>query len=142
MSDLAKGYEFFDHTADIGISAGGKTLAELFIHAAKGLTALIAEESHLEPNETRAIQLSAENVEALLLVWLTELLFWFSRDRFLPVSYTLDDATPTSLRGSVRGGRFDPARHTQGREVKAITRHQLSVRQEADGWHARVLVDI
>ena len=136
------GYDFFDHTADIGIRARGETLAELFEQFARGLTALIAENSHLEPREARAIQLSASDAESLLLVWLQELLFWFSTDRFLPAQYALDEVSPTSLRGEVRGEPFDPSRHTPGREVKAVTRHRLEVRQRDGVWHGQVIVDI
>ena len=135
-------YEFFDHTADIGIRARGATLAELFEQLARGLTALIAEDSVLQPREARAIRLSADDAESLLLAWLQELLFWFSTDRFLPVDYALEEVTPTSLRGTVRGERFDPVRHVQGREVKAITRHRLSVRREDSAWTGEVIVDI
>ena len=135
-------YEFFDHTADVGIRAHGPTLAELFIAMAQGLTELIAEDSRLEPKQERLVQLEAKSTESLLLAWLKELLFWFSSDRFLPVRYELDEVTPTTLRGRVRGETFDPARHAQGREVKAITRHQLSVRQADGRWQAQAIVDV
>ena len=142
MSSGVTGYEFFDHTSDIGISAEGETLAALFTHLAQGLTELIAEESRLVPREARPVTLAAADTERLLLAWLQELLFWFSRDRFLPVEYELEEVTPIALRGQVRGDTFDPARHAQGREVKAITRHLLQV-EERDGiWHGRVIVDI
>ena len=139
---LNANYAFFDHTADIGIKAQGKTLTELFVAMAQGVTELIAEESALEAKQTRLIELSAESTESLLLAWLKELLFWFSSDGFLPVHYELDAVTPTTLRGRVIGDTFDPARHVQGREVKAITRHQLWVKQDAGQWNAQVIVDI
>ena len=142
MAEQSKGYEFFDHTADIGIQAQGATLSELFVHGAQALTELFAEDSKLEPRMTRTIQLEAESTESLLLRWLSELLFWFSTKRFLSVQYELTDVTSTLLRGTVRGDTFDPTRHTQGREVKAITRHMLKVRQEHGMWHAQVIVDI
>ena len=136
------GYEFFDHTADIGIRARGETLPALFVHFARGLTELIAEDSDLKPREVRAIRLSAPDADSLLVAWLQELVFWFSTDRFLPAQYALDEVSPTSLRGEVRGEPFDPSRHTPGREVKAITRHQLEVRQRDGVWHGQVIVDI
>ena len=135
-------YEFFDHTADIGIRAQAKTLSGLFVHLAQGLTELLIEESRIEPTAERAIDLSAADAEALLLGWLQELLVWFSTDRFVPVDYALTEVTPTRLRGRVRGGIFDPAHDLHGREVKAITRHLLEVRQSVGGWHGQVLVDI
>ena len=142
MTEGQKDYEFFEHTADIGIRAQGKTLAELFARMAQGLVELIAEDSALQPRQGRSIQLSADDAESLLLAWLQELLFWFSTDRFLPVEFSLDDVTPTTLRGQLRGDTFDPARHAQGREVKAITRHLLEVRQRNGVWHGQVIVDI
>ena len=142
MAGPPAGYEFFDHTADIGIKAQGTTLADLFVAMAQGLTELIAEDSLLQPQQTRAIQLEAASTESLLLAWLQELLFWFSSDRFLPVRYELEDVTPTTLRGRLHGEIFDPSRHVQGREAKAITRHQLRVWQQGNIWHGQVIVDI
>lgn len=141
MADATR-YEFFEHTADIGIRASSETLPELFIYMAEGLTELIAEDSHLEPRQQRTIRLSASDASSLLLAWLQELLFWFSTDRFLPVAYELETVSPTRLSGSVRGDTFDPSRHVQGREVKAITRHLLDVRQRNGIWEGQVIVDI
>jgi SHS2 domain-containing protein len=142
MAKQGKGYEFFDHTADIGIRAQGETLSELFMHAAQALTELLVEESHIESRLVRAIHLDADNAESLLLSWLSELLFWFSTKRFLAATYAFDDISCRSLRGTIRGEAFDVSRHTQGREVKAITRHMLEVRQEKGIWQAQVIVDI
>ena len=142
MAKAATGYEFFEHTADVGIRARGESLEALCVHFAQGLTELIAEDSTLEPRTARPIQVTASDAESLVLVWLQELLFWFSTDRFLPVQYALEEVTETSLRGAVRGDTFDPARHAQGREVKAITRHLLKVEQHRGGWQGEVLVDI
>mgnify|MGYP001558591319 CR=1 FL=1 len=142
MAHAEKGYAFFDHTADIGIRAVGTTLAEVLIGLGQGLTELLIEDSQLEARETRPIVLTAKDAESLTLQWMQELLFWFSTDRFVPVIYELETVTPTSVQGRVRGDRFDPMRHTQGREVKAITRHALEV-QERDGqWSGQVIVDI
>ena len=138
---MSAGYEFFDHTADIGIKAQGTTLAELFVHLAQGLVELIAEDSALKPQHARKIQLFADDAESLLLAWLQELLFWFSTDRFVPVDYRIE-VTPTTVGGEVRGDTFDPARHPQGREVKAITRHLLQVQRHSGGWSGQVIVDI
>jgi len=142
MPEAIRGYDFFDHTADIGIRARGATLAELFVRLARGLTELLAEDSALKPQQARAIQLTATDAGSLLLAWLQELLFWFSTERFLPVQYALDEVTETALKGTVRGDFFDPVRHAQGREVKAITRHLLEVRRRDGMWYGQVIVDI
>ncbi|PIQ83620.1 MAG: archease [Candidatus Omnitrophica bacterium CG11_big_fil_rev_8_21_14_0_20_63_9] len=135
-------YEFFDHTADIGIRAEAPTLGELLVRMAQGLTELLVEQSHIEAIEERAVRLEAPDATSLLLAWLKELLYWFSAEGFLPSRYELTDVGPTSLRGVVRGERFDPQRHQQGREVKAITRHLLRVEERGGRWHGEVIVDI
>ena len=142
MAHAEKGYAFFDHTADVGIRASGATLVEVFIHLAQGLMELLVEDSVLESKVSRTVQLSADDASSLLLIWLQELLFWFSTDRFVPTMFEFSTVTETTLQGIVRGGIFDPARHTQGREVKAITRHQLEVKHVNGEWYGQVIVDI
>ena len=137
-----QGYEFFEHTADVGMRASGGSLAELFAHAARGLVALVAEDSALRPVEARAVRLRAASVEALLHAWLTELLVWFDTDRFLPAEYALGSVSATALEGEVRGERFDPARHTSGTEVKGVTHHQFRVEPRDGKWTATIIFDV
>jgi SHS2 domain-containing protein len=47
-----------------------------------------------------------------------------------------------ALSGSVRGEPFDPARHEAQPEVKAVTRHELSVRPLGKQWVAEVVFDV
>lgn len=137
-----KGYEFFEHTADVGVDVHGATLEALFVHAAQALTEVIAGESRIAPTEERQMALQGDEARSLMLVWLNELLFWFSTDRFLPSTFHLDEVSERSLRGRVRGERFDPARHTHGTEVKGITRHQLRVERVVGRWEARAIFDV
>ena len=137
-----KGYEFFEHTADTGLKAYGKTLEELFMNAANGLVALLVEDSPIAATETRMIALSAASLEALLQRWLKELLFWFATDRFLPSSYHFDAVSDTEVRGRIIGERFDPTRHTQGIEVKGVTYHEYRVQQINNRWEASLIFDV
>ena len=139
---MSRPYAFFDHTADIGIRASGARLDEVFIALARGLTELLVEDSQIGSTQTRTVTVAAPEVESLLLAWLQELLVLFSIERFVPIAYAMERLTATALTCRVTGDVFDPARHTQGREVKAITRHQLTVRQEDGVWHGQVIVDI
>lgn len=135
-------YTFFEHTADTGIRAEGRTLSEVAVGLAEGLRELLVEDSRIELKEARPLALTAADAASLMLVWLQELLYWFSSEGFVPAAFALDEVTPTSLRGTVRGEWFDPARHQQGREVKAITRHHLRVEPRGSGWQGEVIVDI
>ena len=136
------GYEFFEHTADIGIRARGATLEELFVHAAQGLVALLVEDSPIVSRETRSMELSADSREALLAAWLKELLFWFAAERFISAAYRFEQLTDTSLKAWIGGEACDPARHAPGTEVKGITYHQLCVERLDGGWKAEIIVDV
>src|SRR5262245_31335476 len=103
-----QGYEFFEHTADVGLRASGGSLADLFIHAAQGMAALLVERNQAGSRETRAMALQADSVDALLRAWLNEMLFWFHTDRFVASMYHIDRVTLTDLRARVHGGTFDP----------------------------------
>ena len=136
------GYDFFEHTADVGMRVYGASPRELFAQAAKGMTALLVESGPLEAETSRPIALRAENAEALFRAWLGELLFWFATDRFVPVEVAFEVVTPTEAKGQVRGTRFDPTRHAPGTEIKGLTYHQFELKQIADGWEARVIFDV
>ena len=140
MSDA--GYDFFEHTADVGMRVYGASLRELFAQAAKGLTSLLVESSPIHSSQTRSVMLQAASVEDLFCAWLKELLFWFATDRFLPAEVAFETVTATQLSGRVSGERFDPARHRAGTEVKGLTYHQFEVKPIANGWEARVIFDV
>jgi SHS2 domain-containing protein len=48
----------------------------------------------------------------------------------------------TSVRGSLTGEPYDPGRHEIKVEIKAVTYHQLTIKQEGGQWVGRVIVDI
>ena len=137
-----RGFEFFEHTADVGLRVSGSTLAALFAHAAQGLVTLIAEDSTITRTDSRQVALSAGSVADLLRTWLTELIFWFDAQRFLPSAYDFQEVTETRLCGQVQGERFDPTRHTAGVEVKGVTRHQFAVEHRDALWTARIIFDV
>ena len=135
------GYEFFEHTADVGLRAFGSTLTDVMIHAAHGVVALLTDDSPVAVLEERPIALQADSRERLLMAWLQEIVVWCQTEHFLPAAYEIA-VTETTLQGRVRGERFDSARHAFGTEVKGVTYHQLSIRQTASGLEARVILDV
>ena len=70
-----KTYEIIEHTADVGIKAYGKNISVAFENAAKGMFDIITDESEIEPIGEYEIHLRAEDLEQLLVDWLSELLF-------------------------------------------------------------------
>lgn len=136
-------YEIVEHTADIGIRGSGRTPAELFAHMAEGVLSLIVPPEEVCPSEKRAVRARADGWEGLLVAWLRELLYLFDTQHFLAKEFAVRRLDPTQIEAEVSGEVLDPARHTLGREVKAVTYCDLSLRQEPDGrWSAQVILDI
>jgi SHS2 domain-containing protein len=46
------------------------------------------------------------------------------------------------LRARVKGEPFQEGVHVIKTQVKAVTYHQIEVRQEKEGWRARVIFDL
>ena len=135
-------YRTFDHTADIGIEGEAGTAPELFAEMARGLfSILLADGTVVEPRESDTIELSGDEVELLLLDWLDELLYRFEVHRRVYCDFEVE-LSDFGVRAVARGEQLDPLRHALQHEVKAITYHELEVRQEGGRWTARVIVDI
>ena len=73
-----RSFETFDHTADIGLIARGRTLKGLFANAAAGLVDLMVDPIGLLEETSATVTVSAADREALLVAWLNELLFAYS----------------------------------------------------------------
>ncbi|MBM3449375.1 MAG: archease [Armatimonadetes bacterium] len=74
--------------------------------------------------------------------WLNELLYLHDRDGMLAAAVDVERSSETFVEASVRGERFDAAKHDQLLEVKAATYHQPEVKRGDDGWTARVYLNI
>jgi SHS2 domain-containing protein len=136
-------YEFFEHTADIGVTVHGTTLAELFGHAAAALYEALGTFELAGPRTERVLALRADSAEDLLHDWLAELLYDLETRRVLYDQIDPIEATPASLSATLRGGTIDFDRSRTNEEIKAVTYHQLRVEQLPGGaWRATVIFDV
>ncbi len=136
--------ETFDHTADLGLRIFAGDLVDLFQTAAMGLfDVIVANREEVRALETEQIALSADSTEELLAGWLGELIYLSeSRHRLYNQFHVELDESGCRLTAAIGGEPIDRARHILDHEVKAVTRHGLSLRRDADGWVAEVIVDI
>jgi SHS2 domain-containing protein len=136
-----KAFEFFEHTADIGVRAYGWTLEELFVNAARALYQ-IQGRFDLADRRMIKIELSADSTDELLVHWLAELLFRFSTENVCFTHFRIQFTGSNKLLAQMEGGAVDFSHSEVSEEVKAVTYHQLSVQQTADGWTATVIFDV
>ncbi len=135
-------YELFDHTADLGLRVTAADRNELFAEAARGLLAVLVDDpATVQPRTEVTFEVDGTQVDYLLFDWLSELLFRFDTEGMLFSEFELD-IHDRGLNAIARGESADAERHQLAHEVKAITYHQLEVRETNDGWSAQLIVDI
>jgi SHS2 domain-containing protein len=134
-----KRFEEIPHTADWSFRAFGRDVRELFENAAHALFALQGARARPTANETlRDVHVTALDYEALLVNWLTELLWLQEAHREMYRRFDITTLTPTELRARVAGVPF----LTLDKIIKAVTYHNLVIKQTAEGWQAVVVVDV
>jgi SHS2 domain-containing protein len=136
------GYRFLAHTADIGLEASASTPGEVFVVAARGLRAMLFGVSPAESSLRREVWLEAGNVPELLVAWLNEVLCLCEMTRLVPADFEIVELTGNTLHAFITGEPFDGDRHAVERTAKAVTYHRLVMEERANGWYARVYVDL
>ena len=100
-------FRFIEHTADIGISAQGETQAEMFAQAATGLFSTMAEFSKVREACSRDVEVSALDVEALLVGWLNELVYIFDVEGLVLKRFEVRAIGSSEVKARCFGERFD-----------------------------------
>ncbi len=132
-----KAFEEIEHTADWAFRAFGATLPELFQNAARALFSLEGAEEQ-RTTVTREVQVEGIDYESLLVNWLSELLFLQETRGETYHRFTITGITPNSLTALVQGGPAGPL----NKYIKAVTYHNLEIKQTPEGWQATVVVDV
>ena len=135
-----KRFQLIEHTADVGLIAHGETLAEAFANAAYGLFSIIAELKTVKEAESRQLELSEDDPEALLFEWLNSLIYLFDVEMILFKKFEITSFDSRRLRATCYGEKYDPSRHHLKTEVKAATYHMLKVDREKN--QVQVIFDI
>lgn len=139
---MNSGFRVLEHPADIGIEAHGPTMADAFEAAAAGLLSLIVDPASVSVAATKQITLSGDDDAHLLVRWLSELLFLFDGEHFVPHQARIDSLAGNELRATVTGEVLDPSRHALRMDVKAVTYHRLTIEHAGRSSTVRVFFDI
>jgi SHS2 domain-containing protein len=136
--------ETFEHTADLGLRVFASDLPDLFRAAGEGLfDVIVANRGDVRVVTSESVWLSAESAEELLFKWFNELIFLSETQHRLYTRFdVVVDATGCQLDATIGGESIDRGRHVLDHEVKAATRHGLSLRAEQGGWVAEMILDI
>jgi SHS2 domain-containing protein len=134
-------YEWVDHTAELELQIRSASEAGVFTEALHALGELLAERSPEPEGEPRTarfeVAASAPDRATLLAEWLSELAYLAEGEGFIPQRAERVELSGSHLEATV-AGRLSSPPHL----VKAVTYHRLEMREEGDGWRARVVLDV
>ena len=139
-----KRYEFLSHTADTKLVAFGKNIEEAFSNAAIGLTSLLTEVDKIKPLIKKEVKKESKKKETLLYEFLEELLFLLDAEGFILNKVEKikirQDKDKYKLEAVLAGDEVKKYK-THG-DIKAITYHEMLIKQEKDKVRIEVVPDI
>jgi SHS2 domain-containing protein len=140
-----KKFEFLPHPADEYIVGYGKDLREAYENLALGLNEFMVPLKEVKPKVTRNIEVESEDKAALTFDFLTEFLILHDSENlvFAEVKVTSFEQTSKGfkIKATAKGEEFNPEKHHQGTAIKAITYHELEIKEKPKA-SIKVLVDI
>lgn len=138
MSIVSKGgYEELEHTADWALRVWAPDLAGLLEQAARGMLDLCGVNIDTSTRETRQLELSGIDREGLLVSFLGELLHILSEEKIAFDHFDLQ-MDNTKISAELKGGPVVDQR----KEIKAVTYHNLSIRETERGLETEIVFDV
>ena len=134
------GYEILEHTADVGLRARAPDITSLFEQATRGLCEIagIWQDGVGTPV---AIDVEARDRGGLLVDWLNDVLYVHDARNVAVCSVHVDEVSEKRARGRITVRPLGEGAET-AIQVKAVTYHQLDVRETPSGWSATLFFDI
>lgn len=141
------GFIYEDHTADVQARCWGKSLEEAFNQTAYSLMATITPNlKKISPKVEKKIKIEAEDREALLFDFLSELLYIFDVEELvfnkIEVQIIKESEDLYVLNALLRGEKFDVTKHEIGVEVKAITYSFMEITESKNKVEISIVFDI
>jgi SHS2 domain-containing protein len=133
-------FEEIPHTADVKIRARAATPELLFSEAFEALMQVVFGKNR-SSEQKRVIEVNSTDLESLLADFLSEVLF-ISEVEGMVFCHADIKIIGTVLTAELYGEPFDPARHSEGTEVKGISYSGLSIRQDENGYILDIIFDV
>ncbi|HAW50444.1 TPA: dephospho-CoA kinase [bacterium] len=133
-------FKFIEHTADIGIVAYGRTKEEAFSNTSYGMFSILADLSNVRTIEKKEVFAKGRNNEELLVNYLSELLYCFTKDGLL-----LREFETKIKKGRVHTVAFGEKLNKSHRlrmEIKTVTYFNIKVEKRKKDWETMVIFDV
>ncbi len=130
--------EELHHTADWALRVSGKSLDELFVHAALGMQAMMGIEITQDTDSQRYFETSATDLETLLVRFLEEILYLLESENIRITGIKINERTETHLQSLLT---CKPVQSIQ-KEIKAVTFHELEIHRGPGHFETVLVFDV
>jgi len=134
-------YTVLSHTADTGIEAMADTFPDLLCDLATGMFGLMGSPEPCASDDLIEIGVESASHEDLVVDVLSDLLYHSEVEDLFLCWFEIQATGPTSIQITARGVANGGVELT-GPPIKAVTYHDLAVRQTDEGWYGRVYFDV
>lgn len=139
---MRTGFEILEHTADMGFRVSAESFEQLLAAAGEGLASIVMDCSEARPLETIEIAAQGEDREALMVNFLSEVLFVLDGRQLAIARIVVTASGPHGVSAALMCEPRDGQRHPPRHGVKGVTYHQLRVLPQPAEWIAEVYLDI
>jgi SHS2 domain-containing protein len=137
MSEKSAGYREIEHMSDWELEVWAPDLPELLRQAAQGMNSLAGVKLQAGPRCKREIELQADDSESLLVDFLSELLYLGETENLA------FDRMEINIDGNKLHAQVEGAPVAQlGKEIKAVTYHQMKIREREGELRVHIVFDV
>src|SRR3989338_2137285 len=142
--NMAKKFEFLEHTGDVKFRAYGKNVGEVFQNCALAVSSVFSRNGEINETGKKEFVLSENNYESLLYQFIEELIYLFDVDAFVvsraEVKLTEENGKITAY---VLVYGDDASNYSDLDAIKSPTYAEMYVKQlKNKTWEAQVVVDV
>ena len=130
---------------DAIIEAYGSTLDEAFENSAKGLVNTMFNIKEITPDQEYEIIAKGHDTESLLYDWLEKVMLRILIDNIVLSDFKVKISESNGnyfLKGIVKGEVLDLQKHHYKVEIKAVTYHEMEIKQKGNIITTRFLLDL
>ena len=140
-------YSFVDHAADIAVDIKADSLNELFIASALAWRKSISDYENIKSNSEKKFSIKEDSLEILLVSFLSELNFIFQSEIWMmnsihSLQIVKQNNNDWNLSAELLGQNFNREKMNLKAEIKAVTYHQMEIKEQKGKFSTRIVFDI
>lgn len=138
-------FRYLDHMSDVIVEAYGHTLEHAFANSARGLVNVMFEISEVSPDIKIEINADGYDLKNLLYNWLEQIILIIQIDKVVVSDLQVNIYERNgiyTINGVARGEHINLEKHHYKVEVKAVTYHEMAIKQSSKEVTIRFLLDL